>query len=294
MRIEAIQTGTVAVKRRQQAGVGHGKRRLVNTVLDREWTEPLPIYAWLIEHDEGPIVVDTGETSRVSEPGYFPRWHPYFRTGVREWVAPEQEIGPQLEARGIPTGEVRWLVMTHLHTDHAGGLHHFPKSEILVSRTELDASSGRVGRIRGYLNNRFPGWFDPRPVDVRPEPFLTFPESLRLTEAGDVRLLPTPGHSPGHLSVAVEDGDEVVLLAGDASYTEALMLAGVVDGVAPDERAARESIDRIRGLAARRPLVYLPSHDPASGERLARRVRVGVAAETGRQPSPRVAAAARG
>ena len=66
MKIHAIQTGTVAVKTRQVEGVGHGRRRLLNTFLDRTWTEPLPIYAFAIEHPEGVIVVDTGETARNS------------------------------------------------------------------------------------------------------------------------------------------------------------------------------------------------------------------------------------
>jgi hypothetical protein len=47
--------------------------RQVNMLLDRSWTEPLPIYAWAVETDEGIIVVDTGETARTSESGYFPR-----------------------------------------------------------------------------------------------------------------------------------------------------------------------------------------------------------------------------
>jgi N-acyl homoserine lactone hydrolase len=53
MRIHAIQTGTVAVKQRQVRGVGQGIQRRVNTMLDRAWTEPLPIYMWVIEHPEG-------------------------------------------------------------------------------------------------------------------------------------------------------------------------------------------------------------------------------------------------
>ena len=98
MKIHAIQTGTVAVKTRQMAGVGHGHRRTLNMFLDREWSEPLPTYAYAIEHPEGVIVVDTGETARTSETGYFPRWHPFFRFGVPMWVDPEEEIGPQLLA----------------------------------------------------------------------------------------------------------------------------------------------------------------------------------------------------
>ena len=104
MKIHAIQTGTVAITTAWREGVGHGRRRLVHTILDRSWTEPLPIYAFAIEHPEGVIVVDTGESARASQPGYFPRWHPVFRRAVREWVEPEQEIGPQLERLGIEPG----------------------------------------------------------------------------------------------------------------------------------------------------------------------------------------------
>ena len=101
MKIHAIQTGTVAITTKWREGAGHGRLRLVNTLLDRRWTEPLPIYAFAIEHPEGVIVVDTGETARTSEPGYFPRWQPFFRFAVREHVRPEQEIGPQLKQLGI-------------------------------------------------------------------------------------------------------------------------------------------------------------------------------------------------
>ena len=153
MRIHAIQTGTVAVKERQVRGRGRGPLRAVGTMLDRSWTPPLPILAWLIEHDEGPIVVDTGETARASQPGYFPAWHPYFRLAVREWVTPEQEIGPQLERLGFRARDVRRVVLTHLHTDHAGGLGHFPASDILVGRDELAFAAGALGRVRGYLSN---------------------------------------------------------------------------------------------------------------------------------------------
>jgi hypothetical protein len=105
MRIHAIETGTVAITTKWREGVGHGRLRVVNTLFDREWTEPLPIYAFAIEHPEGVIVVDTGESSRVSEPGYFPRWQPFFRFVVRERVPREQEIGPQLERHGILPSE---------------------------------------------------------------------------------------------------------------------------------------------------------------------------------------------
>lgn len=271
MKIHAIQTGTVAVTSAWREGVGHGRRRLLHTIVDREWTEPLPIYAFAIEHPEGVIVVDTGESALASKPGYFPRWHPGIRA-FREWVEPEEEVGPQLGRLGIGPGDVRWLVMTHLHTDHAGGLHHFPDTGILVTRTELEFASGARGRLRGYVANRhWPAWFDPTPVELRPEPFGPFPQSLRLTQAGDVTLVPVPGHTPGQIGVLVDEGDHTVLLAGDSSYTQDLMLGGKADGVGADDKAERLTHERIRAYAATNPTVYLVAHDPDTGTRLSER-----------------------
>jgi N-acyl homoserine lactone hydrolase len=74
-------------------------------------------------------------------------------------------------------------------------------------------------------------------------PYGPFPQSYRLTEAGDVLLVPLPGHTPGHLGVIV----------------------------GPDEAAQRITQERIRAYAAANPTVYLAAHDPDTGSRLAER-----------------------
>jgi N-acyl homoserine lactone hydrolase len=271
MKIHAIQTGTVAIKSRQPEGLGHGGRRLLNTFTDHRWTEPMPIYAFAIEHPEGVIVVDTGETARTADRGYFPGWHPYFRFGLREWVGPDEEIGPQLESLGIRANDVRMVVLTHLHTDHAGGLHHFPHNEILVSRMDTEVASGFRGRLRGYPTNRYPAWFTPKIVDLPPVPYGPFPQSLPLTKANDVVLVPVPGHTPGQMGVVVQESDHRVFLAGDTSYSQDLMLREIVDGVSPDEKVARTTLRRVNKFVIEEPTVYLVAHDPETGIRLAER-----------------------
>jgi glyoxylase-like metal-dependent hydrolase (beta-lactamase superfamily II) len=151
MKVHAIRTGLVQVRQAQRESKGRGPARIVNMLFDKEWTEWLPIYAWAIEHAEGVIVVDTGETSRVHQKGYFPGWHPFFRRAARFSVHPGEEIGPQLRELGIAPRDVRDVVLTHLHTDHAGGLAHLTNARSWVSEQEFDRASGLGGRIQGYL-----------------------------------------------------------------------------------------------------------------------------------------------
>ncbi|GCE29031.1 N-acyl homoserine lactonase family protein [Dictyobacter alpinus] len=279
MRIHAIQTGTVAIKSKQVSGQGSGPLRLINVMLDRTWTERLPIYAWVIEHPEGVIVVDTGETAHAVEAGYFPRWHPYYKS-VREWVRPEEEIGPQLRALGITPDDVRWVVMTHLHTDHAGGLHHFPKAQILLSRAEYQAARGFTGQVRGYLPQHWPDWFAPELLDFAPQQFGPFPNSYTLTKAGDVHIVATPGHTVGHCSVVVQDDMHTFFFAGDTSYNERLMLEQVVDGVTTNSTVYQETARQILTYVQSTPTVYLPSHDPEALQRLeTRKPAISVKAE---------------
>jgi N-acyl homoserine lactone hydrolase len=248
---------------------GSAAGRLARMLFDENWSDWLPIYAWVVVHDEGIILVDTGETAAVHQKGYHPSWHPFYRRAVRFSVHPEEEIGPQLKALGIAARDIRHVVLTHLHTDHAGGLMHLTGSQIWVSRQEWQRATGPGAKLLGYVPHRLPKWLDPEFICFRDTPVGPFARSMPLTQRGDVRIIPTPGHTPHHISVLVI-GSPSYFIAGDSSYNQELLLAGKVDGVSPDQEISLDTLNRIKRLAKERPLVYLPSHDQGSQERLTR------------------------
>lgn len=282
MRIHAIQTGRVKVKASQMVGRGHGLQRKTAPFVDKQWSQWLPTYAYAIEHRDGVILVDTGSNTALMR---LPRWHPYHRFAVRFDVQPEEEVAPRLRAIGMVASDIRKIVLTHLHMDHDGGLAAFPSAEILVSPGERTRAAGFSGRLLGYLPERWPKGFDPKPFPLEATACGPFSSSRRLTRDGSILAVATPGHTPDHLSVIVEDGDVTFFIAGDASYTEQTMLAQQVDGVSPDEAAAAATLRAIRDFALSRPTVYLPSHDPEAGRRLTERQAV-LCGRTGQVAQP--------
>jgi glyoxylase-like metal-dependent hydrolase (beta-lactamase superfamily II) len=266
IKIHAIKTGMVRVKSTQPARKPGG---LIRVLTDNKWAGWLPIYAWVIDHSEGIIVVDTGDTSQTtSDPDYFPKWHPYYRTSVKMDIKPHEEIGPQLKKMGITPKDVKKLILTHFHTDHAGGLHHFPDSEIYVSGKDYNLAKGFVGRLLGYLPHRWPDWFRPITIPFNKENFGPFEQSYRITRSGDVFVIPTPGHTPNHISVVVKSEDLLYFLAGDTTYSEELLINNIPDGVSPRPAKTLNTMENIRRLATIEPMIYLPTHDERSEERL--------------------------
>lgn len=273
MKIHLISAGQVKVTQNWIVGRGKGARRMINTLLDNKFTDWLPIYCGVIEHEEGLIVIDTGIPLDANRRIYFPPHMPLVQRAAPFLINEGEGIEPQMRSLGLEPKDVRWVMLTHLHQDHDGGMSAFPNAEFLVARREWVAGQGLSGRMNGYLNWRWSN-ITPRLVDFASGAYHSFPISEIVTQRGDVRLVPTPGHSAGHLSVVVEDGDKIICFAGDAAYSQNLLLKNVVDGVSVNSMAAQDSHRRILKLNEHTPVVFLPSHDPESQVRLQNRLTV--------------------
>ena len=269
--VRAIQTGSIRIRPAHLAGrMDHPEwRRRLAILLDRSWTGLLPIYTYLIEHPEGLLLFDSGETARVASPGFTPWWHPYFRWAADIQVRPEDEIGPRLRALGVdPRRDLNQLVLSHLHHDHADGLSHFQGTRIVVSKENWDASQGLAGMLAGALPNRWPTWFSPQLVDLDGPPAGPFLHTYPVTRDGRIFAVPTPGHMAGHLSLVVRADDVTYFLAGDATYSEALLRDETVDGASTSVSTSLATIRRIKDFSRGEPMVLLPAHDPFAVERL--------------------------
>lgn len=210
--VSPLVTGRVRNKR--------GTRGVRRYVLDRWCAHTLPVNAFLIRHPAGLCLFDTGQTARATTRGWFPWWHPFFRLSRFE-LEPEDEAAPQLRSRGIVPEQVRRVLLSHLHTDHVGGLDAFTQADVLVPRVEWKRATGLAGRIRGYLPQHWPPEIEPMLVDFDGPSLGPFAASYDVAGDGRLLLVPTPGHTPGHAALVVRAEKESWLLAGDMVHSAA-------------------------------------------------------------------------
>ena len=220
MRIHCLVTGHVRAKA--------GRRGIRRYLVDDWRDEAMPVNAFLVEHPSGPVLFDAGQTALATAPGWFPRWQPFFRLSRFE-LGPEDEVAPQLRSLRIEPQQVRRVVLSHLHTDHVGGLAAFRHAEVVVSRLEWERASGLGGRIRGYLPQHWPSALEPTLVDFDGDAVGPFAASHDVTGDGGLLLVPTPGHTAGHAALLVRELESAWLLVGDLAHT-----AAEVDRAAPE------------------------------------------------------------
>lgn len=269
VRVHGIQTGVLAIKRAHAHLRRPAALRLLSIVLDPTWTSLLPILTWVIAHPEGLFVIDTGERAAASDIDTYMasdpanRW--FFKRNLPLFVTPAEELATQMRGLGLTPEAARTVVLTHLHGDHAGGLGFFPNAEFLVARAEYE---GHLRQPMGAVRSLWPAGWAPRLVEHSGPALGPFPATLALTRAGDLLLLPTPGHSYGHQSVLLRDGERSYLLAGDLAFSEAQLSAQGLQGIAQNLGQARASLERTWRFVQSTPTVFLPSHDPLALQRL--------------------------
>jgi glyoxylase-like metal-dependent hydrolase (beta-lactamase superfamily II) len=232
-----------------------------DAVLGIDWLQPhfmdpdgrliMSIHALIVETPDRRIIVDTclGNDKQRAIPG----WH--MRTGP---------FLDDIAAAGYPRESIDTVLCTHLHVDHVGWntmlvdgkwVPTFPKARYLIGRKEFDHWQGH-----GPANARGDDPFSDSVKPVFDAGLVDFVESDHAI-CPEIRLEPTPGHTPGHVSVRISSKGEEGLITGDVMHHPCQMAhpewASAADSDADRARITRLSLlDRCAGA----PLLVIGTH----------------------------------
>ena len=166
----------------------------------------IPTFGFLILGDE-PIIVDTGAShAEIMQ-----------RLGMTGYVTEEMELDHQLEKYDLTPSDIRWVLHTHLHIDHAGQDNRFPTSTtVVINRRELEFS------VSGLMGEQYPAEYIKHLIDR-----LHTPGALRLLDLElsgteeiirGVRCEAAGGHTEGSMNVLVDTAQGTACICGDVIY----------------------------------------------------------------------------
>jgi N-acyl homoserine lactone hydrolase len=187
LRITAIDVGPLKLEKFKLVALGQG---IIS----------VPTTAAIIEHPRhGVIIWDTGINHVVADPE---RADAYWGTGVRDAFGAqgftrEHAIDAQLMRLGYKAADVRFVLYSHLHLDHAGGMSYFPNAVHVVQRDEIRYALWPDAWTRVvYCQNDF--------QNIRSLNIMEIDGDFDLLNNGEIRLIKAPGHTPGHQALVLD------------------------------------------------------------------------------------------
>jgi glyoxylase-like metal-dependent hydrolase (beta-lactamase superfamily II) len=233
--------------------------------------ESRPVPAFLVRHPSlGSMLIDTGLHPSVARD---PRDN-FSRLTARHYEVEEgRDIVSQLRERGLAASDIAFVILTHLHEDHASGIEAFPDARFVFSATEWEgATSGSFPQLRGYNRTHYDYACEYHTVDFDAdfiESYGPFGRSFDLFGDGSVRLAYTPGHSPGHTSVILRLPRRDFVVVGDAAYDWKQFEGRAEPTMMDDEHNWHRSLHELQAYRRTYPYALMvPGHDPEFWEKL--------------------------
>ena len=246
----------------------------------RGWV-PLPLQCFLIEHRDGLVLFDTGiDPAIISDRRYIKQAIGRFLLPriFRFHVTETDRIDHVLARAGVAASDIRMAVISHLHFDHVGGIAQIPQAGLLVSDREWEILSEPHPEhewiLREHIELPSAKW---RRISFEPSDdplFEGFDGIHDIAGDGSMILLPTPGHTPGSMSMLIrQEAWDPILLVGDLTYETSLLEQDIVPGTG-NKDALLASFAKVRRLKQRLPgLEVVASHDFAAEDAVSRATR---------------------
>ena len=235
----------------------------------------------LVRHPRATFLFEGGVGSRIQ--GEFERNFNGWQRALFAHVY-ERPVLEQLRSAGVDPATIAFLLITHLHWDHAGVIKDFPGTKVRVTREEFDGASkaaarGEVGTFAEQFNDPAIQWDFVRFADAS---FGPFRKSLDLFDDGSVVLVPLAGHTQGQLGMflTLKSGERYFFI-GDASWSAKAVgiprerIPFARDMVDADPEAARRELVLIHRIAQANPRLHvIPVHDGEALEALPKLARL--------------------
>src|SRR5271168_3121717 len=225
----------------------------------------------LVRHPAGDLLIDTGNSSHFNDEirGYpFGTWFKLrFLAGQ---LKPEVPLSEMLRRVKEDPAKLRWVILSHAHLDHSGGLMDLPRVPVLLSQEELQFASDLSVQAKGFVIaahvQRFPALSAPT-LRFDPQPYETFDEGADLYKDGSVIVVPLRGHTPGSVGIFVNFSPNLRLFyVGDAvddarGFEERVGKSLVLRDSDNDEALANQIVARLNDLHEKLPeLAIIPAH----------------------------------
>jgi glyoxylase-like metal-dependent hydrolase (beta-lactamase superfamily II) len=195
-----------------------------------------PVPAYLIDHPNGRALFDTGLGERIRRAIEARLPHDKFGLELFEGM----DIAARLRAIDVDPSSINWIIASHLHNDHCGGMMFVPNATVIVQSREWAAAQASEDP---WVYNKvdFDTGHSVKAIDGE----------LDLFGDGTVMIVPTYGHTPGHQSAIVRLAGGEILLAADCCYTERNLNERVLPGFTFDKEAGLVTLDRLAQLRAK-------------------------------------------
>ena len=228
----------------------------------------LPVSTYLIEHNTGLYLVDTGLSREISPGGKYNRkavesvlpkhlaalYHPFVPLGMT--------VTEQLGARGIKLEDIKAVLITHLDADHAAGLRSLEKAQrIIIPEDEAYWSVRTKYRMRQARNL----WetTDYERLFYRGCQLGPMNRAIDVIGNESIMMVNLPGHTDGQAGVLVRDGNRSVLIAADAAFSPYNWENMCPAGLCADIALQKKTLEWIARTAADPACIQvLCSHDP--------------------------------
>lgn len=214
----------------------------------------VPALAYLIRHPSaGDVLFDTGfGPAFVNSPNGDLGWWTWPLVQAR--VHEGQDLTSQLRRLGVLPSTLKYVVLSHGHVDHTGGLLALGQVTVLMGKGERSAIAQRFALLHGYKQAHFADVSKLLEVDFDSAPELApLGHAVDLFGDGSIFLLDARGHTPGHLSLLVNLPQGPLMLAGDTVQTHRAFLDAIPSGNSTDLEKAHEAAQRLLTLQTQFP-----------------------------------------